>query len=110
MNNYIGYCGLDCEACEARIATVNDDDSMRTEVAKKWSALNGVTITPEMINCSGCRIPGPKTPFCDKICDIRQCAMAKECETCGSCAEMMTCGKLGAIIKNNEEALHNLKK
>ena len=25
MNEYIAYCGLDCESCEARIATVNDD-------------------------------------------------------------------------------------
>ncbi len=23
MNDYIAYCGLDCETCEARIATVN---------------------------------------------------------------------------------------
>ena len=25
MNDYIAYCGLDCEACEARLATVNND-------------------------------------------------------------------------------------
>ena len=110
MNDYIAYCGLDCEACEARIATVNDDDNLREKVAKEWSTLNGVTITPEMINCVGCRIPGPKTPYCESMCNIRQCAMAKDYETCGKCAEMMTCEKLGAIIRGNEEALRNLKK
>ena len=49
MNEYIAYCGLDCEACEARIATVNNDAELRQRVAKEWSELNGVEITPEMI-------------------------------------------------------------
>lgn len=26
MKDYIAFCGLDCEFCEARIATVNNDD------------------------------------------------------------------------------------
>ena len=56
--DYIAYCGLDCEACEAHMATVHNDDALRRKVAKEWSELNGVEITPEMINCSGCRIPG----------------------------------------------------
>ena len=32
MNEYIAYCGLDCEACEARIATVNNDAELRQRV------------------------------------------------------------------------------
>ena len=51
MNEYIAYCGLDCEACEARLATVNNDDVMRQRVAREWSDLNGVEITPEMNAC-----------------------------------------------------------
>ena len=62
MNQYIAYCGLNCEACEARMATMNNDDTLRKKVAKLWSELNGVEITPEMINCAGCRIEGVKTP------------------------------------------------
>ena len=56
MNPYIAYCGLDCESCQARIATVNNDDALRQTVAKKWSELNGIEITPEMIRCEGCRV------------------------------------------------------
>ena len=56
MKEYIAYCGLDCESCEARLATVNNDATLRQKVAKEWSDLNGVEITPEMINCVGCRI------------------------------------------------------
>ncbi|MBE6014648.1 MAG: DUF3795 domain-containing protein [Lachnospiraceae bacterium] len=48
MNDYIAYCGLDCETCEARIATVNDDNDLRAKVAKEWSELNKADITPEM--------------------------------------------------------------
>jgi hypothetical protein len=52
MNEYIAYCGLDCEACEARLATVNNDNELRQRVAREWSELNDVEITAEMINCS----------------------------------------------------------
>ncbi len=109
MKEYVGYCGLDCEACEARIATVHHDDALRRKVAKEWSELNGVEITPEMINCAGCRIPGPKTPYCEALCPIRQCAMGKQAETCGDCPEMKACEKLAAITGGNAEALRRLE-
>ena len=109
MKKYIAYCGLDCERCEARRATVNDDNSLRQKVAKEWSELNGVEITPEMINCVGCRIDGVKTPFCEALCPIRQCARERNVETCGSCGEMDGCEKLGMIVKNNPDARWNLK-
>ena len=109
MNPYIAYCGLDCERCEARLATVHNNATLRQKVAKEWSDLNGVEITPEMINCVGCRIDGVKTPYCDSICPIRQCAMGKELETCGDCGEMKSCEKLGAITEYNADALKHLK-
>ena len=109
MNEYIAYCGLNCEACEARLATVNNDDALRQRVAREWSELNGVEITVEMINCSGCRIPGIKTPYCDSLCPIRQCAMGKGLETCSGCPEMNSCEKLAMITGNNADALQRLK-
>ena len=109
MKKYIAYCGLDCESCEARLATLNDDNALRDKVAVEWSELNGVEITTEMINCTGCRIGGVKTPFCDKLCPIRQCALSRIVETCGNCIEMNTCEKLAMITGNNAEALERLK-
>ena len=109
MNNFIACCGLDCEKCEARLATINNDDALRAKVAKEWSELNHVEITPQMINCTGCRIKGAKTPFCDSLCPIRQCAKGKRFETCGNCAEMEHCDKLAMITSNNKQALENLK-
>ena len=32
MNEYTAYCGLDCETCEARLATVNNDDAQLLRV------------------------------------------------------------------------------
>lgn len=109
MKDFIAYCGLDCEVCEARIATVYNNNELRKKVAAEWSELNHVVITPEMINCTGCRIAGVKTPFCDKYCEIRKCAVEKKYLTCGNCAEMNSCEKLKMITGNNSEALNNLK-
>lgn len=61
MKNLIAFCGLDCEECEARKATVANDSELRKKVAVEWSKLNGVEITEEMINCDGCRLDGRKT-------------------------------------------------
>ena len=109
MKNFIAFCGLDCETCQASIATIQNDDGLREKVARLWSDLNGVEITPEMINCSGCRIDGVKTPYCDSLCPIRQCALSRKVETCGDCGEMESCEKLGAITGNNADALKRLK-
>ena len=110
MNILIAKCGLDCEKCEARIATMNNDNELRIEVAKKWSASNGVEITPEMINCVGCNLDGAKTIFCDKMCQIKQCASKKNYQTCASCSEMETCDLIKMVTSNSKEALENLKK
>ena len=109
MKKYIACCGLDCETCEARLATVRDDPALREKVAKLWSELNGAEITPEMINCVGCRIDGVKTPYCESQCAIRQCVLRRGYATCGSCAEMDTCEKLGAITGSNAAARRNLQ-
>ena len=42
MKDLIAYCGIDCKTCEARIATVNDDDELRSKVSKLWSELNDI--------------------------------------------------------------------
>ena len=109
MRNMIAYCGLDCEKCDAYIATKNNDQALREKTAKLWSELNNAPILPEHINCEGCRIDGIKTVYCDSLCQIRQCAMKKGVTTCGDCSEMEHCPTLGAVIANNPDALKNLK-
>ena len=109
MKKMIAYCGLDCAKCDAYLATKNNDQALREKTARLWSELNSVTILPEHINCEGCRVDGVKTPFCEKLCNIRQCALKKGVETCGACALMEKCAIVGKIIGNNADALENLK-
>lgn len=109
MKELIAYCGLDCEKCDARIATLNSDNTLREKTAKLWSQLNGVEITAEMINCTGCRADGVKTPYCNSLCPIRKCGQRKGFQTCGDCPELNKCKTVGIVISNNSEALNNLK-
>jgi len=110
MRKMIAYCGLDCEKCDAYLATKNNDDALREKTAKLWSELNGITILPEQINCEGCRMDGVKTVFCDKLCGIRQCGLKKGFETCGDCPDMETCETLSMVTANNDEAKENLRR
>lgn len=109
MKNSIAYCGLDCDACDARKATRENNNALREKTATLWSELNGINITPEMINCDGCRADGLKTPYCERYCEIRQCALGKNVKTCGACENLENCPTVGAIIKTDEQALINLK-
>ena len=109
MRDMIGYCGLDCEKCDAYLATINDDQALREKTAKLWAELNQAPILPEHINCEGCRVEGMKTVFCDSLCGIRQCAMKKSVTTCGSCPELEKCEMIAPIISDNPDALKDLK-
>ena len=110
MKNMIAYCGLDCEKCDAYLATIHDDQALREKTAKYWSELNHVEILPEHINCEGCRVDGIKTFYCESLCEIRRCAREKGVATCGDCQELETCRTVGVVISNNPEARANLKK
>ena len=109
-NQLIGCCGLDCETCDARIATLTNDDELREKTAALWTKLNGVAITPDMIHCTGCRMEGAKTPFCDKLCPIHNCVQEKNLNTCADCEQMDGCPMLGSIAANSPFVLENLKR
>ena len=108
-NQLIGCCGLDCETCDARIATITNDNALREKTAALWTKLNRVTIIPEMINCTGCRIEGAKTSFCDKLCPVHNCVREKGLDTCADCAQMDGCPTFGQIAVNSPFVLENLK-
>lgn len=109
MRKMIACCGLDCEKCDAYIATVRNDDALRVKTAKLWSEMNNAPITPEMINCEGCRMDGAKTPYCESMCAVRACVMQKGHETCGDCPKLDECETVGAILNYSEDACRNLK-
>ena len=108
MRPNIAYCGLDCEQCDAYIATLHDDQALREKTAKLWAELNHAPILPEHIHCQGCRADGAKTVFCEQLCAVRRCARQRGADTCGDCPEMETCPTVGAIFANAPQAKENL--
>ena len=42
MNKMIACCGINCETCEARIATIKNDDKMRVDVEESLEIIRTV--------------------------------------------------------------------
>lgn len=109
MKRLIACCGLDCESCDARIATVTEDDGLRETTARKWSEMNNAPeITAATIDCTGCRTDGVKFAYCNDMCAIRKCVRAKGFDTCGDCPELEHCPTVGAIFQHAPDAKENL--
>jgi hypothetical protein len=109
MEKLIACCGLNCATCEARIATLNDDNELRCKTAEKWMAIyNASDIVPEMINCTGCREPGVKIGHYEE-CEIRKCVVSKGFQTCADCDQLGECKLVDHIHKFSPEALENLR-
>lgn len=108
MEKLIACCGLDCATCDARIATINNDNQLRAITAEKWKSLyNAPNITPETINCTGCREAGVKFAHCTQ-CEIRNCVKSKGFNTCAECNMMETCAIVGNVHQFAPFAKENL--
>ena len=75
MNKLIACCGINCETCEARLATIKNDDKMRVEVAKKWCEMKKCVAAKGYETCGDC----PDKNSCKKVGAIwENCAEAKK--------------------------------
>jgi hypothetical protein len=109
MKKVISCCDLDCNICDARIATISNDDELRKTTAEKWKTLyNATDLSYTMINCTGCREEGAKLAHA-MVCEIRKCVKIKGFDTCGDCEEMEACIKVSPIHKYAPDAKMNLK-
>jgi hypothetical protein len=70
------YCGLYCGACAAYLANKRDE---LEEIAKAWS------MPAEDLHCHGCKSE-TLAVFC-RDCDLRNCAIRHQVESCGECPE-----------------------
>jgi len=104
----IAYCGIKCSDCQILIATRDDSEKSRTEVAKTWSQKFGWDLKPEDINCEGCLSEGGKLFNYCETCDIRKCAGEKAVETCADCSDF-GCDKIKVIWELAPEAKTNLE-
>jgi hypothetical protein len=75
------------------LATRDNDDVKRREVAESWSTEHGVKLTPDDINCEGCLTEvGIIFSHCE-VCEIRRCGKDQAVENCAYCGEYI-CDKL----------------
>ncbi len=83
----IAYCGMDCKKCEGYLATKENNDTLRAEVAEKWSQQYSADIKPKQINCTGCKSEGIKFYFTETTCPLRKCNIEKNTPHCAKCSQ-----------------------
>ena len=93
MDKMIAYCGLACTECGAFIATQNDDDVKRKEIAALWTKEYKHDFKPEDINCLGCMSDSQIVFVHCHHCDVRKCGQEKGVENCAYCNDY-ACDKL----------------
>lgn len=94
----IAYCCLECDKCDAYLATQNNDDALRAKVAKEWK------MKIEEIHCDGC-----KSDDALFNCEAKKCAINRSLPTCAHCPNFPSCKKeiwtKWPILKEKVEAM-----
>ena len=111
MNEMIGFCGLNCHQCGAFLATRENYDVKRREVAELWSKEYGTDIRAQDINCDGCISNGGILfSHCD-VCEIRKCGKEKGIVNCAFCSDY-PCTKLAeffALVPESKTRLDSIR-
>lgn len=107
MKKIVAVCGITCTECPAFIATQENDDSKRRQVAEEWSKAYNNEIKPEQINCNGC-LPGLGIHQQLHICEIRKCGIEREVQNCAHCIDYK-CERLSRFLENVPDAERTLE-
>jgi hypothetical protein len=95
----IAYCGLNCEKCEAYIATQAGDEDAKERIAEKWRvAYNSPEITAANATCDGCAAAAGRVGGYGLQCPMRACARAKAIPTCAHCDSYASCPTLAGFL------------
>ncbi|MHA2325774.1 MAG: DUF3795 domain-containing protein [Promethearchaeota archaeon] len=107
MHKNIAYCGLDCLACPAYMATQQGDDKALERIASEWS--NGeLKFDPVEGNCVGCAEDGQHHSWCE-ICPVRKCGIDKMVKNCGFCV-YYPCEELNKSFEKSKGIKDTLEK
>ena len=87
MEKIIAVCGITCSDCGAFIATQENDDAKREEVAEAWAKAYGHEFKPEDISCDGCLTADGRHINHWNVCEIRKCGTEKNVKNCAYCAD-----------------------
>lgn len=111
MGEMVAFCGLHCHECGAFIATKEDDDNKRKEVAELWSKEFDADLKAEDINCDGCLSEGPRIFGHCAVCGIRKCGREQGVPNCAHCDEY-ACEKLEEffqMVPDSKERLDQIR-
>ena len=100
----LSYCGIDCSACPAFMATQANDLEKLATLAGEW--FDGAT-DYTIILCDGCKGEEHIMKWCAE-CPTRTCAIERELENCAYCADF-GCEKLNKVFEMSADAKSNLE-
>lgn len=86
----IAYCGLTCDTCPIRLATLEQDKpkqkKMRELIAKQIRKQYGMDFLSENVtDCDGCQTNAGRLFSGCLNCEIRKCAIKKNIDNCAFC-------------------------
>ncbi len=100
MSPMIAFCGLDCAACPAYVATQANDIAAQERILAQWrTEFHAPDMPFEAVICDGCTpAEGRHGGYCHD-CGVRACAVERGVENCAHCDDY-GCDKLMAFIGN----------
>ncbi len=108
MSEMLSYCGLDCGACPAYLATQAGDTARQKALLEEWRVkFDAPHLTLATFACDGCPNDGRLSGLCTH-CQIRACARGRGLSTCAACADFEDCQTLQGFIAEIPEAQANL--
>ena len=109
MAPMIAYCGLDCSACTAYIATQAGDLDAQERLLAQWRVQFHEPDMPlAAVVCDGCSPAAARQGGYCFACPVRACALGRGLETCGHCPDY-GCETMEELIAGSTEMRSNLE-
>jgi len=90
------YCGIACEnECQLFQATQENNIELKKEVYEKWNMKEhfNIEFDPDKIFCYSCKPQNKIYKIGMLDCEVRQCAIENEMESCIQCKNLTSCNK-----------------
>jgi hypothetical protein len=98
MEKMIAVCGIKCNEYSAFLATQENDDLKRKDVAEMWSKEFKAEFKPEDINCDGCTSGKERLFSHCQVCEIRKCGRKKQLKNWAYCDDYI-CSRLNELFR-----------
>lgn len=99
--DYVSYCGLLCNECPVFIATAQNNEELKEQLAKDYSNENCQFSKEDMV-CYGCFSEKTGDSKMCGNCAIRNCAEKKRVKNCAYCEEY-PCHSINTYVHEGSE-------